>query len=139
MKYSAEQIRNLSILEWTSLMAEELNEKGFCKRDYDFKTGRISRPYQGRKSLRGFLFDEVNSWDEIDYLREIGLINNGRCSLCGKPLKRKPKIYNKPNGLHLQFEVCNRCEGGHKKKSDSWLTVLVVLVTLSFIVYLMLK
>ena len=117
MKYTAEQIKDLSILEWTGLMAKELNEKGYWKQYIVANSGQFSyRPYHAVNDLYYFLFDEVNRWDEIDWLVQIGLINNGRCMLCGKQLKKKPVFFRPSGGLKHTYTICEKCATKNKSR-----------------------
>lgn len=115
MKYTAKQIRDISIPDWIGLMAKELNEKGFLKQELDSATELpVERPYKSGDNLQYFLYSEVNSWDELEYLKEIGLLNNGRCSICGKVLRKKPLFFQCPNKIQQSLIVCNNC--GNKNK-----------------------
>lgn len=156
MKYTAEQIKDLTLLEWTELMAKELNDKWYRKRYIVAETGQFShRPYHAVNDLQYFLFEEVNRFDEIDWLIHIGLLNSGRCSLCGDMLTKKPLMYRAASGVNHEVQVCEKCgkknsirvccvDGApgckvpkwRSKRRENFLTVLVTLAVLSYIVFL---
>lgn len=111
------------------LMVRELNGNGFRKQALDPETGCMNvRPYRVGRDLRTFFLDEVDRYDEIIFLDEIGLINNGRCSLCGHPLRKNPKIFKSPDGLRFDFDVCNECGVKHTKKKDKGQILVIILI-----------
>lgn len=137
VKYTAEQIRDISTTDWMELMVRELNENGFRKQSLDPETGCMNvRPYCVVGDLRTFILNEVDSYDEINFLGEIGLINNGRCSLCGRPLRRTPKIFKSSDGLRFDFDVCNECVIKHTKKKDKGQILVIILILVFFSWYI---
>ena len=104
-KYSSHEINSLSRQEWNELIAKELNQKGFRKREYingDWvNTGLYSADYDTDKFFYG-----IAKPKEIEYLKEVGLLNNGRCPHCGNPIHGNPGTFTYGN---LNYHVCHSC------------------------------
>ncbi len=112
-KYRAEQISNLSWTEWNMLMAKELNEKGFTARGLE---GRPV-PYDGSFDCDLFILGEVRDEPEINYLKDIGLLNNGRCPLCGRQIKGSPGRFTSGFNHNIHFNICRDCASVGQQKS----------------------
>ena len=83
MKYSKEDINKLMYKDYILLMAEELNNNGFT--DTNGNRYEVSTNVDG-DFVSDFSIGFVLSMKEkkaIDFLKEIGLLNNGRCPLTG--------------------------------------------------------
>ena len=87
MKYSSEQVRRMSWAEWNDTMAKELNEAGFRARGYNPDLGR----WEDNRELytadptepKIFILGTVDGATEFEHLKSVGLLNNGRCPMCG--------------------------------------------------------
>ena len=58
------------------------------------------------------LIKKCKGIDENNHLINVGLLNIGRCPLCGKELSNKPQNYylNVPSKGKLSFHICNKCK-----------------------------
>ena len=90
MKYSREQLEKLMYKDYILLMAEELNSHGFTDNGKKYEVG--TDVYGGFVSdfSRGFILS-MKDCKAINYLKEIGLLNNGRCPLTGLMLSSATK------------------------------------------------
>lgn len=116
MKYSKEEILRMSWQEWNQAMADELNENGYTRNWW-----REPRPYQAGSDPKSFIFGEVGSdrVEEIECLKTAGLLNNGRCPLCGNQIKGSPGRFTSGFNHNSHFQICQDCASsrGHGKVS----------------------
>lgn len=111
MKYSAEELNNMSYSEWMETIAKELNEAGFKGEGYSKEYGRFMRniaPYEVG-DVRYFFMGSINDYKAMDYLKSIGLVNNGRCPMCGSPIKGTPSRFTDGTNPSLNFHICSSC------------------------------
>ena len=111
MKYTAEQVNSMPYLEWMQTIAKELNDAGFLTKGM----GGARVPYQVyEQDPRYFFLGSINDSDAMDYLKELGLVNNGRCPMCGAEIKGEPWRFTDGYNSSLNFHICKRCakEGG---------------------------
>lgn len=112
MKYTRDDVRNMTFEQFHEKICDELNENGF--RYYIEWGGELEGPLMFSpegKQLPGIVdifFSHVPP-DGIDFLKEIGLLNNGRCALCGAPIDSGEYVKSKENGT---FHICRRCSLG---------------------------
>lgn len=117
MKYTAEQVKAMSWREWAETMARELNEAGFKHVGItsDPETHALRKelkPYSVEEDADGpklFLLGSVESSKEIDYLKNIGLLNNGRCPMCGNMINGSPGRFTSGYDPNYHFQVCQNC------------------------------
>ena len=108
MKYSTENINNISYHEWMETIANELNAAGFKGEGYNAAENKFMKnvaPYKVSDD-RYFFMGAINDAKAMDYLKSIGLVNNGRCPICGSPIKNEIDINGKKmTDFHLKEEV----------------------------------
>lgn len=116
MKYTSEQINQMSWEEWCKTMAKELNDAGFK-----------ARGFGGEYVLYGtygihpdtFILGEVGRTKEIEYLKSIGLLNNDRCPLCGSSIHGNPGRFTDGYNPSLHFQICQNCVSNGRRMSDN--------------------
>lgn len=107
-KYTANQINHLTWHEWNELMAKELNDAGFKAKEFDGtkweRTGKYSAdPYEPQQ----FKLDlDVPA---LNYLKQIGLVNNGRCMECGNPINGSPGRFTNGFNHDFHYQICQDC------------------------------
>ncbi len=85
MKYTKDQILSMSWKEWNETMAKELNEAGFLGPGFNSESQRFENhiaPYKADGRNEDFVFGTITRSAEINYLKDVGLLNNGRCPMC---------------------------------------------------------
>lgn len=82
MKYSREDIELLMYKDYILLMAEELNNNGFTDNGKRYEVGTNVNGNFVSDFSRGFIL-ALKDQKATDFLKEIGLLNNGRCPLTG--------------------------------------------------------
>lgn len=82
MKYSREYIEGLMYKDYILLMAEELNNNGFTDNEKKYEVGTDVNGNFVSDFFRGFVLS-MKDKKAVNYLKEIGLLNNGRCPLTG--------------------------------------------------------
>ena len=106
MKYSKEDINNLMYKDYILLMAEELNNNGFT--DTNGNRYEVSTNVDG-DFVSDFSIGFVLSMKEkkaIDFLKEIGLLNNGRCPLTGLMLSPSTKTtYTSEYDSNITYDI----------------------------------
>ncbi|MFI3297022.1 MAG: hypothetical protein R3Y59_05275 [bacterium] len=142
MKYTSEQINALSWKEWNVTMAKELNSASFKARGYNPKTHKVEinfAPYKGDGEPESFILGEIEGVEEIDFLKSIGLLNNGRCPLCGSKIIGDPGRFTNGFNHSLHFQICQNCVsagrkiGGTptiKKKDSSIRTIFIIILVM---------
>lgn len=113
MKYSAEEINNLSYLEWMEIIAKELNAAGFKGRGYSETAGCMMKdisPYNvDMDNVHYFFLGCINDAKAMDYLKSLGLVNNKRCPMCGAVIKGRPSKFTDGFNPDLNFHICSSC------------------------------
>lgn len=82
MKYSREYIEGLMYKDYILLMAEELNNNGFTDNGKRYEVGTNFYGNFVSDFFRGFVLS-LKDQKATDFLKGIGLLNNGRCPLTG--------------------------------------------------------
>ncbi len=98
--------------QWNETMAKELNEAGFKARGFNSKLGKWVDnycDYSAPSDPELFILGEVDGVKEIDYLKEIGLLNNGRCPDCGKPINGMPARFTSGSNHNMHYQICQSC------------------------------
>lgn len=111
MKYSAEEINRMSYHEWMETIADELNAAGFKGEGYSATENRFMKnaaPYKVHDD-RYFFMGAIDDANAMDYLKSIGLVNNGRCPMCGAPIKGTPSRFTSGMNHNLNFHICSSC------------------------------
>lgn len=103
-KYSREQVKAMSQSEYESLICEELNNAGFrhCFHNEEHKYFPSDSVFGG-----AIVFD----LQAVEYLKQIGLLNNGKCPMCS--VKEDELDYK------LQWQrsgaICHVCKSCYKE------------------------
>lgn len=111
MKYSEEALNHMSYLEWMETIAKELNAAGFKGEGFSIEAGRFmknSSPYEVH-DVRYFFMGAINDAKAMDYLKSIGLVNNGHCPMCGAVIKGAPSRFTDGRNKDLNFHICSSC------------------------------
>lgn len=111
MKYTKEKLATMSYVEWMKAIAEELNAAGFKTSGYSKENGRFMNniaPYEVHNA-NYFFMGAINDPKAMDYLKSIGLVNNGRCPMCGGEIKGLPSTFTCGNNPNLNFQICSSC------------------------------
>lgn len=111
MKYSASEVNAMSWQEWCETMADELNKAGYKRRGRDPETGQWVDNIASYEAgdPRSFILGEVEGAEEIEYLKSLGLLNNGRCPMCGKPIYGHPGRFTNGFNPDMHFQICQDC------------------------------
>jgi hypothetical protein len=117
MKYTKEDLSNMTYKEYVLLMAEELNNNGFTDNG---KSYEVSTDVNGNfvsDFFRAFILS-MRDKNAVDFLKEVGLLNNGRCPLTGlmySPSTKtsyvseyNPTINYDINGMWLEYTKVKR-------------------------------
>jgi len=122
MKYTSEQINSMSWKEWCETMAAELNDAGFKARGYNEKTGRWQDNYVPYTAgdPQTFILGAVDGKEEIDYLKSIGLLNNGRCPNCGNSIIGNPGRFTSGYNQSVHFQICQSCVNRGKRMQQAF-------------------
>lgn len=111
MKYTSEQVNAMSYYDWMVTIAKELNEAGYKTDGYNPSIGRFQSSYAPYEvhDVRYFFSGAINSAEHLNYLKSIGLLDNGRCPLCGAVIKKS--IYTFTDGFHPDqtYHICRDC------------------------------
>lgn len=100
-KYTREQVKAMTQEEYESLICKELNEAGFRS---DFQ----GESYEYQPDDSTFGGDIVLDANAVDYLKLIGLVDNGKCPLCSlNEDQLEFKLQNQHSGA--VFHVCKSC------------------------------
>lgn len=101
-KYLTEDILDLSYVQWVTKMCDELNKAGIKRLNYD-----IEFEYD-KFILRGQILHNAKA---LNYLKEIGLIDNGRC-ICGNPYDDNKYTVSSYKNKDLTVYICKDCHMG---------------------------
>ena len=113
-KYSTRSINSLSVIEWNNLIIKELNSKNI----------KSTSPDEGKdtEGLKAIYKDEIFvpiqystkkdlsklDKEEIDNLKQLGLLNNSRCPYCGNEINNNPIDYRNKS-KDLSYHICSKC------------------------------
>lgn len=125
MKYTSEQINSMSWHEWNQTMAKELNDAGFRTMEYQqvkknvYKNADNALYFTLEDSPELFILGAVYKSPELDYLKRLGLLNNGRCPMCGNKISRNTGLFTYSLNPAVNFEICHSCVKKWKRISMS--------------------
>ena len=112
MKYTAEQVRQMTWAEWNDAMAKELNEAGFRARGYNPELGRWENNRELYKAdpsePKIFILGTVDSAPEYEHLKKVELLNNGG-PMCGEPIYGNPGRFTSGYDYNAHFQICQNC------------------------------
>ena len=111
MKYTQSQAMNFGYIRYLEAMAKELNDAGYKIR------GRLGNntyelEYKIDDDTPDLFIYGINDSKAMNYLKQIGLVNNGRCPICGSPIKSNTCSYTSPTDPNISFYICNECYRG---------------------------
>ena len=111
MKYSSEDLNGMSYPEWMETICKELNEAGFKGDGFSPEKHKFVKNYSPYEvhDARYFFMGSLNDYKAMDYLKSIGLVDNGRCPLCGAQIKGTPSRYTYGLNPKLNFHICSSC------------------------------
>lgn len=109
MKYQSSQINEMSWQAWNEVMAEELNKAGFKAKEFDGQKWTKTGKYDAGDDPSLFVLGTIEDSNAISYLRDIGLLNNGRCPMCGGPIIGKPGRFTSGYNPNFHFKICQNC------------------------------
>lgn len=133
MKYSRDDIDNLMYKDYILLIAEELNRNGF--KDDNGEEYKVSTNVYGdfvSDFSRAFILS-MKDPKAIDFLKQVGLFNNGRCPLTGLMLSPATKMtYTSEYSSSIQYDI-NKKWLDYTKEKKNWgcfvsLAVLVIAI-----------
>lgn len=120
MKYSKDDLRQMTYKDYILLMAEELNNNGFTYNDgskYEVGTN-VYGDFVSDFSI-GFVLS-LKDKRAIEFLKEIGLLNNGRCPLTGLMLSDRTKtIYTPDEAPEISYDI-NTAWNEYTKIKRNW-------------------
>ena len=138
MKYSREDLNNLIYKDYILLIAEELNKNGF--KDAQGKAYEVTTNVHGdfvSDFSRGFVLS-IRDPKAIDFLKQIGMLNNGRCPLTGLMLSSATKMtYTSEYSSSIQYDINKKWIECTKEKKN-WgcfisLAVLIIAIIVGII------
>lgn len=115
MKYTAQQINQLSWQEWNALMAKELNAAGFKTKEFTGQRWEKTGKYDA--SVDPELFSVQLDAEAIEYCKQLGLINNGRCMMCGGRIVGNPGRFTDGFNHNIHYQMCQNCVSRGKRMS----------------------
>lgn len=120
MKYSRSSLDYLMYKDYILLIAEELNNCGF--KDAHGKEYEVTTNVHGdfvSDFSRDFILS-IKDPKAIDFLKQIGLLNNGRCPLTGLMISSVTKMtYTSGYGPNIQFDI-NKKWLDYIKEKKNW-------------------
>ena len=138
MKYSRNDLDNLMYKDYILLIAEELNKNGF--KESNGKLYEVTTNVHGgfvSDFSRGFILS-IKDQKAIDFLKQVGLLNNGRCPLTGLMLSPATTMtYTSEYGSNIQYDI-NKKWLEYTKEKKNWgcflsLAVLVIAIIVGII------
>lgn len=91
----------MSQSQYQQVICDELNAAGF-KEEFD---GERSEYYPSESTFGGSIAFDVQA---VDYLKRLGLVDNGKCPMCGvKEDELDRRLENMESGA--TYHVCNSC------------------------------
>lgn len=111
MKYTREELSQLSYKSWMETIATELNNAGYKGDGYDSDSGRFRSNFGPYKVLdqEYFFMGAIRDPKAMDYLKSIGLVNNGRCPMCGNDISGTPSLFTSGLVQGLNYHICSSC------------------------------
>lgn len=113
MTYSRTQVRMMTWPEWNDDLAKSLNDAGFRTRGFNADAGRWEPNRDLYKANpddpKLFILGQVDGAAEYNHLKSVGLLNNGRCPMCGGPIDGIPARFTSGYDLNAHFQICQNC------------------------------
>lgn len=140
MKYSSEMIINLSLKEYVELIVDELNKNGF--RIKGLQNGQeIFYEYSVPDSPSYFIFG-ITDYEAIEFLKRIGLLDNGKCPATGKPLGYDRILWQNSKIGHIRFFISKEFDDQYygrvrKTQKACCLFLLLIIGIIAYISYVL--
>jgi hypothetical protein len=142
MKYISTAIENISHQQFVSLICQELNEAGYkIKRIAGGES--VYEEYEAHEDI--VIVDVIKDTTALKYLKDIGLLDNGKCPQCGNLMNNK---YTFTSGFspYGSYYICKNCfdkgksmQGGSKGQKGNSGCLLFVLIFIISSFYLLLS
>lgn len=142
MKYTKDQILSMSWQEWNDTMAKELNEAGFLGPGYNPEKHCLDNhiaPYKADCPVDEFVFGKITRGAEISHLKDIGLLNNGRCPMCGGEITGTPSQFTDGFNPNINFHICGSCCNRGRRNSINPANSSGCLIALLFLPFNLIK
>lgn len=119
MKYTSLQVKEMSYGQWMETIVNELNSAGFKARGYNSATGKWQDNFSEYKvgDPKYFFMAELRDVNALEYLKSIGLVNNGRCPMCGNSIEGNPGRFTSGFNPSFHFQICQNCVSQGKRVS----------------------
>ncbi|MCH5308366.1 MAG: hypothetical protein J1E58_00790 [Prevotella sp.] len=132
MKYTTEEIGKMSWQQWNEVMAKELNDGGFKAKEFNKEVGRWTKTgqYSAGNEPKLFVLGTIEDSCAISYLKKLGLLNNGRCPMCGASIYGNPGRFTSGYDPDYHFQICQNCvntRGGMRRHSSSGCIIALLL------------
>jgi len=119
MKYSKDYLNNLTYKDYILLMAEELNNNGFTDKGKKYEVSTDVNGNFVSDFFRGFVLS-LEDKGAVDFLKEIGLLNNGRCPLTGLMYSQLSQTsYTSEHNPAINYDI-NRKWLEYTKEKKNW-------------------
>lgn len=128
MKYSSVDLSNLLYKDYVLLIADELNRNGFKCDGKKYEVGtNIDGDFVSNFSV-GFVLS-IKDKAAIEFLKDIGLLNNGRCPLTGLMISPTTKIsFTSEENSSISYDVSSAWQDGSKKNRGCIVSPIVIFV-----------
>ncbi|MBP3511801.1 MAG: hypothetical protein J6K19_07185 [Prevotella sp.] len=134
MKYSREYLNGLMYKDYILLMAEELNNNGFTDNGEKYKVGtNIIGDFVSDFSV-GFVLS-ITDKRAIDFLKDIGLLNNGRCPLTGLMISSTTQsVFNSEHNSSITYYISSIWQEYTKKKRNWGCFVSIPIILIGIVI-----
>lgn len=135
MKYSRVDLSKLLYKDYILLIAEELNRNGFKCDGKKYEVGtNIDGDFVSNFSV-GFVLS-IKDKAAIEFLKDIGLLNNGRCPLTGLMISPTTKIsFTSEENSSISYDVSSAWQDDYKNWGCIVSPVIIVAGIILGIVY----
>ena len=141
MKYTREELSQLSYKSWMETIATELNNAGYKGDGYDPVAERFRcnfGPYEVGNE-EDFFMGAIRDPKAMEYLKSIGLVNNGRCPMCGDDISGTPSLFTSGLVQDLNYHICSSCRKEGQRISINSANKTGCLVTLLLVPWNIIK
>lgn len=132
MKFTRQDLSNLAYKDYIIAMENELNAKGFMQEGKAYKVSTNVNGDFVSDFSRAFILSLTDA-EAINFLKDIGLINNGRCPLTGLMISNSTKTtYTSEYNDNITYEI-NRLWFDYNKTKRNWgcfLGIFIVLISI---------
>ena len=139
-KYTTEQINHLTWHEWNELMAKELNQAGFKAKVFNGTNWERTGEYCPNPNEPQYFKLDLDT-PALNYLKQIGLVNNGRCMECGKPINGSPGRFTDGFNHEFHYQICQDCVraggGNVPNKPTGGCILALILLPFTFIKFIL--